>query len=231
MLEFLIDNIFAMFGGRVFQQTVGISISYAGYKLCSSFRRLVPLISSNSSYYHWVDVTAGGHFVPEDIIPPVAIKCMNLRRSARILARTSPSIKRSVQDGTVDTVSSGTAGVPFSQDTTNNSVVKNHSDSTKKVSETDIIHMLELLINNIFVMLGGRGFQQTVGIHMGTNCASLFADLFLYSYDTDFIQGLLKKNEKKLARYFNFTFRYIDDVLSLNTSRISLIASIPLSFK
>ena len=28
----------------------------------------------------------------------------------------------------------------------------------------------------------------------------------------------LKKNEKKLVRSFNFTFRYIDDVLSLNNS-------------
>jgi hypothetical protein len=27
ILEFLIDNIFAMFGGRVFQQTVGIPLS------------------------------------------------------------------------------------------------------------------------------------------------------------------------------------------------------------
>jgi hypothetical protein len=35
----------------------------------------------------------------------------------------------------------------------------------------------------------------------------------------DFIQGLLKKTEKKLARSSNFTFRYIDDVLSLNKSR------------
>jgi hypothetical protein len=35
----------------------------------------------------------------------------------------------------------------------------------------------------------------------------------------DFIQGLLKKNEKKLTRSSNFTFRYIDDVLSLNNSR------------
>jgi hypothetical protein len=36
--------------------------------------------------------------------------------------------------------------------------------------------------------------------------------LFLYSYEAVFI--LLKKNEKKLV-----TFRYIDDVLSLNNSR------------
>ena len=40
-----------------------------------------------------------------------------------------------------------------------------------------------------------------------------------FSYEADFIHGLLKKNEKKLARTFNFTFRYIDDVLSLNNSR------------
>jgi hypothetical protein len=54
---------------------------------------------------------------------------------------------------------------------------------------------------------------------MGTNCTSLLADLFLYSYEEDFTQGLLKKNEKKLAQSFNFTFRYIDDFLSLSNSR------------
>ena len=59
----------------------------------------------------------------------------------------------------------------------------------------------------------------TVCIPMGTNYAPLLADLFLYSYEADFIQGLLKKNEKKLAKSFNFTFQYIDDVLSINNSR------------
>ena len=97
--------------------------------------------------------------------------------------------------------------------------VKHHSDSTKKFSETDIFNMLEFLIDNIFAMFGGRVFQQIVGMHMGTNCAPLLPDLFLYSYEADFIQGLLKKNKKKLARSFNFTFRYIDDVLSLNNSK------------
>ena len=62
-------------------------------------------------------------------------------------------------------------------------------------------------------------FFNTVGIHMVTNCASLLADMFLYSYEVDFIQGLLKKSEKNLARSYNFMFRYIDDVLSLNNSR------------
>jgi hypothetical protein len=75
------------------------------------------------------------------------------------------------------------------------------------------------LIDDIFVLSVGRVFQQTVGIPLGTKCAPLLADLFHYSYEADFIQGLLKKNEKKLARSFNFTFRYIDDVLLLSNSR------------
>ena len=49
---------------------------------------------------------------------------------------------------------------------------------------------------------------------------TLLPDLSLYSYEADFIQGLLKKTKGKLAQSFNFTFRYIDDVLSLNNSRL-----------
>lgn len=75
--------------------------------------------------------------------------------------------------------------------------------------------MLNYLIDNIFVEFGGQIFQQIVGIPMGTNCAPLLADLFLYSYEAEFIQGLLQQNQKKLARSFNFTYRFIDDVLSL----------------
>ena len=98
-------------------------------------------------------------------------------------------------------------------------LVKHHSDSTKKFSETDIFNMLEFFIDKIFAMFGERVFQPTVDIPMGTNCIPLLADLFLYSYEADFIQGLLKKNIKKLARSFNLTFRYIGDVISLNNSR------------
>ena len=65
-------------------------------------------------------------------------------------------------------------------------------------------------------MFVGRVFQQTVGTPMGTNCAPLLADLFLYSYEAQFIQELLKKDEKKLAQSFNYTFPYIDGVQSLS---------------
>ena len=57
----------------------------------------------------------------------------------------------------------------------------------QEISETDFINMLEFLIDNKFVIFGGRVFQQTVDIPMGTNCVPLLADLFLYSYEVDFI--------------------------------------------
>ena len=49
--------------------------------------------------------------------------------------------------------------------------------------------MIDFVIDNIFVMFGKRVVHQTVGIHMGTNCVPLLADLFLYSYEADFTQG------------------------------------------
>ena len=76
--------------------------------------------------------------------------------------------------------------------------------------------MLEFLIDNIFVEFGGKIFQQIVGIPMGTNCAPLLADLFLHSYESEFLQTLIKDKKIKEARSFSFTYRYIDDVLSMN---------------
>ena len=56
---------------------------------------------------------------------------------------------------------------------------------------------------------------------MGTNCAPLLADLFLYSCESEFLQKLVKDKKIHEARAFNFTYRYIDDVLSINNSRFA----------
>ena len=39
-------------------------------------------------------------------------------------------------------------------------------------------------------------FDDVVGIPMGTNCAPLLADLFLYSYESEFLQKFVK--DKKI---------------------------------
>ena len=76
--------------------------------------------------------------------------------------------------------------------------------------------MLEFLVDIIFVVFAGKVFQQIIGIPMGTNCVPLLADIFLYSYEAEFIQSLLSAGKKRLASQFNFTNRYIDVVLSIN---------------
>ena len=68
--------------------------------------------------------------------------------------------------------------------------------------------MLEFLVDNIFVVFAGKVFQQTVDISMGTNCAPLLADIFLYSYEADFIQSLLSTGKKHLASRFNLGQMY-----------------------
>ena len=49
-------------------------------------------------------------------------------------------------------------------------------------------------------------------------CTS-YSHLFFYPYQTNFIQRILKKNGNKLDRSFNFSVLYIDDILSLNSSK------------
>ncbi|KAK3106211.1 hypothetical protein FSP39_015242 [Pinctada imbricata] len=54
-----------------------------------------------------------------------------------------------------------------------------------------------------------------------TNCAPLLADIFLYSYEAEFIQSLVAEGKTYLASDFNFTYRYIDDVLSINNPKFA----------
>ena len=58
-----------------------------------------------------------------------------------------------------------------------------------------------------------------VGISMGTNCAPLLADLFPCSYENEFLDKLIKEGKRKLARKFNLSYRYIDDLISFNNKR------------
>jgi hypothetical protein len=79
--------------------------------------------------------------------------------------------------------------------------------------------MVDVLIDNIFVLFGEPSFPQTIDIPVGTNCASLLVDLFLHAYETDFLEGCLTNKDRKLPQNFNSSFRYIDNVMSLNNSR------------
>ena len=88
-----------------------------------------------------------------------------------------------------------------------------------KYTASDICKMVEFLVDNIYVRFGGQLFRKMVGIPIVTNCAPLLADLFLYTYENEFLDKLVKEGKRKLARKFNLSYRYIDDLISFNNKR------------
>ena len=51
---------------------------------------------------------------------------------------------------------------------------------------------------------------------MGTNCATLVADLFLFCYERDFMMSLSDDKQADVIDAFNTTSRYLDDILNNN---------------
>ena len=51
---------------------------------------------------------------------------------------------------------------------------------------------------------------------MGTYCAPLVADLFLFCYERDFMLSLSDNNQADVIEAFNSTSRYLDDLLNID---------------
>ena len=69
---------------------------------------------------------------------------------------------------------------------------------------------------NICIRFGTKLYRQVVGIPMGTNCAPLFADLFLFYYERDFMMSLSDDKQAVIIDAFNTTSRYLEDILNIN---------------
>ena len=72
------------------------------------------------------------------------------------------------------------------------------------------------LLDNNFIRFGTKLYWQTIGIPMGTDCAPLVADLFLFCYERDFMKSLSRKNQADIIEAFNSTSRYLDDLLNID---------------
>ena len=76
-----------------------------------------------------------------------------------------------------------------------------------------------------FIRFGTKLYRQVVGIPMGTNCASLVADLFLFCYEMDFMMSLSDDKQADTVDAFNNTSRYLDDILNIDNVYFDNIAS------
>ena len=74
------------------------------------------------------------------------------------------------------------------------------------------------LLDNIYVTFGDKCFRQVIGIPMETDCAPFLANLFLYSYEYNWIDEQRKLNKWNVLKYFRNCSRYIDDLLMINNS-------------
>ena len=77
---------------------------------------------------------------------------------------------------------------------------------------------LHYLLDNIFIRFGSKLYRQIAGIPMGTNCAPLVADLFLFCYERDFIMmlSLSDNTQTDIIEACNPTSRYLDDLLNID---------------
>ena len=75
----------------------------------------------------------------------------------------------------------------------------------------DVCKSLSFLLDNISVLFGDAVYRQVIGIQMGTNCAPLVADLFLYCYERDFMLSLNLDIhvQSDIIDAFNNTSRYL----------------------
>ena len=90
-------------------------------------------------------------------------------------------------------------------------VYNNNLWSCQKVCDA-----LDYLLDNILIRFGTKLYRQIIGIPMGTNCAPLVADLFLFCYERDFMKSLSRENQADIIGAFNSTSRYLDDLLNID---------------
>ena len=93
------------------------------------------------------------------------------------------------------------------------------SEDTKRYklwSCQNVCEALIYLLDNIYIRFGTKLYRQIVGIPMGTNCAPLVADLFLFCYERDFMTSLSDVKQAEIIEAFKSTSRYLDDLLGVD---------------
>ena len=94
---------------------------------------------------------------------------------------------------------------------------KYHAGSCQNVCDA-----LTFLMDNLFIRFCTKLYRQVVGIPMGTNCAPLDANLFLFCYERDFMMSLSDDKPADIIDACNTTSRYLDDILNIIIFRLTI---------
>ena len=74
----------------------------------------------------------------------------------------------------------------------------------------------DLFLGQIFIQFGSKLYRQVVGIPMGTNCAPLVANLFLFRYERNSMMSLSDDKQADIVDAFNTSSRYLDYILNID---------------
>ena len=86
----------------------------------------------------------------------------------------------------------------------------------------NVYEALNFLLDNILIRFGTKLYIQVYGIPMGTYCAPLVADLFLYCYERNFMMSLSDDKQADVIDAFNTTSGYLDDILNINNVYLTI---------
>ena len=90
-----------------------------------------------------------------------------------------------------------------------------YDNAQTKYDLDKILIAIKFLLDNCHFNFGNKLFRQIIGIPMGSDPAPYFANLFLYRYESRWLNQMKKQNTV-LSRKFGRVFRYVDDLLAVN---------------
>jgi hypothetical protein len=113
-----------------------------------------------------------------------------------------------------------------------------HDADSIILTKDSFAELFVYLIDNSYFQFAGQAFKQTKGIVMGSNMAVYLANLYLFTYEFDFIQqdvfrkpavladcAVSKHNHsvwvhaRDIIQGFMFTGRYIDDLINIGSRK------------
>jgi len=103
---------------------------------------------------------------------------------------------------------------------TGNKVIWQHTDMPETFNRSDILELIKYIIRSTYFTLGDMTFRQTIGIPMGTDCAPQLANLTLHNLEYDYMRNKMKHKDWATCKKLSNSYRYIDDISTLNGSNI-----------
>ena len=87
-------------------------------------------------------------------------------------------------------------------------------------SVDELIKLIDMVIDNAYIVYDSKIYRQVVGIPMGTNVAPFLANIFLHVYEHEYLTKLVDQGEIRIATELSKSFRFQDDCISLDNGGV-----------